>query len=397
MKVAVAEQAPVPQSEGQRFFESVFGSDSGSYLDYLPDHQLPAVADLIDAVDAVFTQPEAPASSFDDAADLLKQLEPTVDTPEQPTIPAQDVAFERTPTRRRVGKKIGKAIGVVALSAGLFAGALFGSTAATSAWRGMSATEASAEQPKAETKQTAPRRVPFVRPTRIIDNTTTTEAPEPPYRPEIGQVSAVLTFSANMCNEEVVVREAAPEFGVGADETLLNILELDPTPQQGCEAGTQHVNDARAQGGKNRTREDPARFSVSDPGALPRLADGSLPTNYGQLMPAAERSTASNMFGENGVVYVDGHRSTNSAPFALLDNNKPGDLIFAKRGDGKLATYVTERTVSVPVGSYQQDILAVINEIKSKAGHENIMVISACDPYASKSHRIVSFSVLQAT
>lgn len=227
--------------------------------------------------------------------------------------------------------------------------------------------------------------------------TTTTEALPPVYAPGVGEQSARLVFPDSMCNEEVSVREASAEHvGLDANKDIIDILEIDPTPQQGCPEGSAHAAEQRAKGLKNRTREDAARFVINKGSPeLPRLPDGSRPTRSADFLPIAQRSMNSNMFGEEGVVFVEGHRSTNSATFALLDNLQPGEDIVGLRGDGLTFTYRVNTTISLPAENYQAELLKIIENVTAETGSESLLVVSACDPFASKTHRVVSISVLQ--
>jgi sortase A len=92
------------------------------------------------------------------------------------------------------------------------------------------------------------------------------------------------------------------------------------------------------------------------------------------------------MPGESGTVAIAGHRTTYGAPFRTIDKLKPGQPIELDMPYGKL-TYTVERTRIVP-----STALWITHRVP---GPERL-VLSACHPLYSASHRIVVFARLSA-
>ena len=88
--------------------------------------------------------------------------------------------------------------------------------------------------------------------------------------------------------------------------------------------------------------------------------------------------------GENATVAIAGHRTTYGAPFHDIDQLKRGQLIILTMPYGRF-TYSVERTRIVgPNATW----------IERKAPGEERLVLSACHPLYSASHRIVAFARL---
>lgn len=98
-----------------------------------------------------------------------------------------------------------------------------------------------------------------------------------------------------------------------------------------------------------------------------------------QKGPGHDPGTA--MPGLHGTVYIAGHRTTYLAPFRHVDKLRKGDRITLKMPYG-LFTYSVERTRIVT-----PDAVWIRNDV----GHDQL-VISACHPVFSASHRIVLFA-----
>jgi sortase A len=89
--------------------------------------------------------------------------------------------------------------------------------------------------------------------------------------------------------------------------------------------------------------------------------------------------------GQGGTVAIAGHRTTYLAPFNQIDKLKRGDAIVLDMPYGKF-TYAVDRTrIVVPTD------LAVVNRVP---GPEQL-VLSACHPLYSASHRIIVFARLR--
>jgi sortase A len=87
--------------------------------------------------------------------------------------------------------------------------------------------------------------------------------------------------------------------------------------------------------------------------------------------------------GRHGTVGVAGHRTTYGAPFRHLDGVRPGDRIVLAMPYGTF-TYRAQRTRIVP-----SDALWITDRV----GYDRL-VLSACHPLYSATHRIVVFARL---
>jgi sortase A len=87
--------------------------------------------------------------------------------------------------------------------------------------------------------------------------------------------------------------------------------------------------------------------------------------------------------GAHGTVGIAGHRTTYGAPFRHLDGVHPGDRITVRMPYGLFA-YRVERTRIVP-----SDALWITNRVAYDR-----LVLSACHPLYSATHRIVVFARL---
>ena len=90
--------------------------------------------------------------------------------------------------------------------------------------------------------------------------------------------------------------------------------------------------------------------------------------------------------GQGGTVAIAGHRTTYGAPFRTIDKLKPGQPIVLEMPYGRL-TYKVERTqVVVPTALW----------ITHRVPGAERLVLSACHPLYSASHRIVVFARLSS-
>lgn len=90
--------------------------------------------------------------------------------------------------------------------------------------------------------------------------------------------------------------------------------------------------------------------------------------------------------GQGGTVAIAGHRTTYLAPFRTIDKLKPGQPIVLDMPYGKL-TYTVEKTkIVLPTALYITDRVP---------GPERL-VLSACHPLYSASHRIIAFARLKS-
>jgi sortase A len=90
--------------------------------------------------------------------------------------------------------------------------------------------------------------------------------------------------------------------------------------------------------------------------------------------------------GEGGTVAIAGHRTTYLAPFNANDKLKPGDPIVLDMPYGRF-TYAVEKTKIVSPND-----ISVIDRVP---GAERL-VLSACHPKYSASHRIIVFARLRS-
>jgi sortase A len=90
--------------------------------------------------------------------------------------------------------------------------------------------------------------------------------------------------------------------------------------------------------------------------------------------------------GEGGTVAIAGHRTTYLAPFRTIDKLRAGQPIVLEMPYARL-TYAVERTKVVPPTA-----IWITNRVP---GAERL-VLSACHPLYSASHRIVAFARLRS-
>lgn len=88
--------------------------------------------------------------------------------------------------------------------------------------------------------------------------------------------------------------------------------------------------------------------------------------------------------GEGGTVAIAGHRTTYLAPFRTIDQLKAGNPIVMKMPYGTF-TYRVEKTQVV-----SPNAIWITRDVKG----EERLVLSACHPLYSASHRIVAFAKL---
>ena len=90
--------------------------------------------------------------------------------------------------------------------------------------------------------------------------------------------------------------------------------------------------------------------------------------------------------GQGGTVAIAGHRTTYLAPFRHIDSLHRGDKIIITMPYGRF-TYVVQ---------YQQTVLPTALWVENYKGYERL-VLSACTPLFSASHRLIIFAKLQHT
>jgi sortase A len=87
--------------------------------------------------------------------------------------------------------------------------------------------------------------------------------------------------------------------------------------------------------------------------------------------------------GERGTTAVAGHRTTYLAPFRTIDQLKKGDTIVADMPYGRLTYVVEDNRIVKPTALW----------VTRRVDHDRI-ILSACHPLYSASHRIVVFARL---
>jgi sortase A len=90
--------------------------------------------------------------------------------------------------------------------------------------------------------------------------------------------------------------------------------------------------------------------------------------------------------GQGGTIAIAGHRTTYGAPFRTIDQLKKGQPIILDMPYGKL-TYEVEKT---------QVVLPTALWITDRVPGAERLVLSACHPLYSASHRIVAFARLKS-
>jgi sortase A len=89
--------------------------------------------------------------------------------------------------------------------------------------------------------------------------------------------------------------------------------------------------------------------------------------------------------GEPGTVAIAGHRTTYLAPFRTINDLHPGDPVVVEMPYGRFTYRVQESRVVLPTALW----------VTRDVGYPRL-VLSACEPLYSASHRIVVFAKLSA-
>ena len=109
-------------------------------------------------------------------------------------------------------------------------------------------------------------------------------------------------------------------------------------------------------------------------------------TDLGTLRKGPGHYPGTRFPGERGTVAIAGHRTTYLAPFRTIDQLKKGDHIEMAMPYGTF-TYAVEKTQVVG-----PDATWITRRVRGR----NRLVLSACHPLYSASHRIVAFARLIA-
>ena len=107
-------------------------------------------------------------------------------------------------------------------------------------------------------------------------------------------------------------------------------------------------------------------------------------TDLGTLEKGPGHYPGTQFPGEHGTVAIAGHRTTYLAPFRTIDQLKRGDHIVLAMPYGTF-TYAVEKTQIV-----SPDAIWITHRVRG----EDRLVLSACHPLYSASHRIVAFARL---
>jgi sortase A len=122
---------------------------------------------------------------------------------------------------------------------------------------------------------------------------------------------------------------------------------------------------------------------------MPRLGQSFVVvegTNTGSLRKGPGHYPSTPLPGRHGTVAIAGHRTTYLAPFRRVNDFKPGDPIELEMPYGDF-TYQVERTRIVPPSA---------TWVTKPVGYDRL-VLSACHPLYSASHRIIVFARLVRT
>ena len=106
-------------------------------------------------------------------------------------------------------------------------------------------------------------------------------------------------------------------------------------------------------------------------------------TDHGSLTkgPGWERSTF--LPGEGQLIYIAGHRTTYSAPFAHIDALRRGDLVTIEVPYGTFAYVIRSHTI-VPA-----------NDLSQLRSHgREVVALQACHPRFFATHRYIAYAVL---
>jgi sortase A len=109
-------------------------------------------------------------------------------------------------------------------------------------------------------------------------------------------------------------------------------------------------------------------------------------TDTGSLRKGPGHYPATSFPGEGGTVAIAGHRTTYLAPFRTVDKLKRGDEIVLEMPYGRF-TYAVDRTKIVPDTE---------TSVTRRVPGAEQLVLSACHPLYSATHRIIVFARLRS-
>ncbi len=248
-----------------------------------------------------------------------------------------------------------------------------------------------------------------------VETTPTTAKPEFHPRPSnkpgvIGDPVGVFKFPDVMCHEEVLVIETSEQEDadgiVDTGSATMDTKIPDPTPNLGCDARTQRINEIQAETGQNYT------------GRVERVRDGSKAANYsasgvgpgnpsGKInfwQPVAIHTTSM----ENEDTYLSylpcdtndtirmhsvemGHGSMYNAAFGDTGLLKQGDKVEFDRADGTKCTYEVITSHTVENKDYVEKIINYSNP-----NYMSTMAIGYCSdasgkPGSGDDHRYMTY------
>jgi sortase A len=131
---------------------------------------------------------------------------------------------------------------------------------------------------------------------------------------------------------------------------------------------------------KTLTAGDPVgRIKVKRLGLNAILVAG---TDHDSLTKGPGWDSVTFLPGEGQLVYIAGHRTTYSAPFAHIDSLRPGDIVTIEVPYGTFTYRIRSHTI-VPAND-----LAVLRS----HGHE-VIALQACHPRFFATHRYIAYAV----
>ena len=134
--------------------------------------------------------------------------------------------------------------------------------------------------------------------------------------------------------------------------------------------------------GRAHTGHAIGRISLPKIGAHYVVVQG---TDLDSLRKGPGHYPATNFPGQGGTVAIAGHRTTYGAPFNQIDRLKKGDQIVLEMPYGRFVYAVDHTKIVVPTD------LGVVKRVPGPGQ----LVLSACHPLYSASHRIIVFARLK--
>jgi sortase A len=182
-----------------------------------------------------------------------------------------------------------------------------------------------------------------------------------------------------------LAQQQQDQLGSELDKATKNFTSRELQPLHGLANG--HVNLApAARRWKAEVRDGQAFGRISIP-KLHRSYVVVQGTREGDLRKGPGHYPGTSFPGMGGTIAIAGHRTTYLAPFRTINQLKPGDQIILRMPYGTL-TYAVEKTQIVPPTA-----LWITRRVPGKER----LVLSACHPLYSASHRIVVFARLAST